>query len=312
MYAHLFLFENLQQNHWLVIERGVQLLELQGVSKKWGAFELKDITFSLPKGYIMGLIGPNGSGKSTLIRSILGLYRVSAGTILFDGKTMGEEEEQIRQRLGIVLDENLYSKNCNSLQNGEIYGRLFSSYDPELFRSYLDRFGVDPKRKLKHLSKGNVIRFQLAFALSHGADLFIFDEPEAGLDADFRKELMDLMLELIEDGTRSVLMSTHITEDLDRVADYITYLKNGRVIYTGTKESLSERFVMVKAEDYKIRLLPREAVLYAEQDHYSSRALVVNSHQYPLDESYTVERPSIAEIMYCIEKGGVSYVEHYF
>lgn len=288
------------------------MLEVQGVSKSIGSFELKDITFSLPKGYIMGLIGPNGAGKSTLIRSILGMYQISAGSILFDGRKMSEDEAKIRQRLGIVLDENLYYKGYTSLQNGEAYGRLFTEFDQELFRSYLDRFGVDPKRKLKHLSKGNVIRFQLAFALAHGADLFLFDEPEAGLDPDFRKELMDLLLELIEDGERSVLMSTHITEDLDRVADYITYIKNGKVIYTGTKENLCDRFVMVKAEDYKIRLINKEAVLFYEKDQYYSKALVINSRQFPLDACYTVEHPSIAEIMYCVEKGGVRNVERYF
>lgn len=289
------------------------MLIVNQVSKQLNGFALNNISFRLPKGYIMGIIGANGAGKTTLIKTILDLWHKDSGEIIINGMSMDQEENEsiIKNKIGVILSDEMYAQNLTARVVGELYGPLYTKFDQEQYLKYLERFDVAKDKKLKFLSKGTKIKFQLAFALSHEAELFLFDEPEDGLDQDFRHEFMDLLLELIEDGKRSVLMSTHITEDLDRIADYITYMKKGKVLFSGEKDTICNRFLIVRAEEYRIKLLPEKSVLYSEKGEYSSMALVKNSKMYPIDCSYEVEHPKIQDIMYYIEKGGTKNVEDF-
>ncbi len=282
------------------------MLRVEHLQKKFSftvpRFTLKDIQFHLPKGYIMGLVGSNGCGKSTLIRTILGLYQMDAGKVYFDGKKMEVAEEEIKESLGVVLDQGLFEKRWSAKKNASVYGPLFRKYNEETFERYLKEFGVNPDIALKKLSKGNEIRFQLAFALSHDAKLFVFDEPAAGLDKEFRKELLEIMRNLVIDGKRSVLVATHIMEDLEQSADYITYMDKGQVLLSDDIEHIKDSFILVQAEEYKINLLPQQYVLYRKKGTYGTTALVAKDAEYALDGAYQKHRPTIEDLMYYYTK----------
>ncbi len=206
------------------------LLDVQHLDKTLGTFHLHDISFHLKPGYITGLIGQNGCGKTSLVKTILNLYQKDAGNILINGHSMETEEIAAKDRIGVVLDQCLFDEDTKVETNARCFGSLYSRYDHRLFLEFCRRFDVDPKKKVKKLSKGQKTRFQLAFAFSHDANVFLMDEPSAGLDPLFRKELLGYMQEIVEDGTRSILFSTHITEDLDQIGDYILLMDHGHLV----------------------------------------------------------------------------------
>ncbi len=285
------------------------MLKVENIRKSFHSFSLKGIDLHIPKGYICGLIGENGAGKSTLIKTIIGLYKPNEGTVNVDGMEFMENEVMIKDMLGIVLDENIYDDRLTPVKVGKLFGPLYTHFNMKMYIDWLNKFNVPVDKKLKKMSKGMKIKFQLAFALSHEAKLFLFDEPTAGLDSDFRKEFLDICMDLIADGEKSILFSTHITEDLDRVADYIAFIQNGEMLFTMTKEDLCSRFVYVQAENYKLRLLPSKAVVHKDEGTYGGSALVVNSKQVPLDNDYEKRSPSVEEIMYYFVKGGATHAK---
>lgn len=279
-------------------------------SDNQNSFKLQDISFSLPKGYICGLIGENGAGKTSLIKSLLGLYRLDRGNVYVAGRNLAVHEAAVKDMLGLVLDESCYDIKMTLEQIGIFYGELYSNFSMDNYLRKLDEFHLDKKQKFKYLSKGMRIKVQLAFALSHGAKLFLFDEPTAGLDQSFREEFLKICTELVSDGEKSVLISSHITEDLDRIADYIAYMQKGKMLFFESKEVVCDRFLIVKGEDYKCRLLPKEAVVYMEQGEYSSSAMVVSSRRLRLDRALEKHRPNIGEFMYYFVKGGSANAEN--
>lgn len=280
------------------------MLKIEGLNKSFWGFAIKNFSIEIPKGYICGLIGENAAGKSTLIKTIAGIYNKDSGEIYVNGMRFEEEEAKIKDMLGLVMDELMFEDVLTAEEVEKIYGRFYSKFDRNMFYTYLERFNVPKNKKLKKLSKGMKIKFQLAFALSHDARLFLFDEPTAGLDTEFRKEFLSICTELMSDGERTVLFSTHITEDLDKVADYIAYIQDGELLFMASKEELCKRFVYVQAENYKLKLIPQKAVVHMQEGEYGGSALVVNSRSVELDGAYTKRQPTVEEIMYNFVKGG--------
>lgn len=276
------------------------------------SFKLQDISFHLPKGYICGLIGENGAGKTTLMNVITGLYkmdRVCGGEICINGHSMKEEESLAKESLGIILGDSFYDKNMNLEQIGIFYGELYREFNMEQYLSFLEQFSLDKKQKFKGLSKGMGIKVQLAFALSHNAKLFIFDEPCAGLDKKFREEFLRICVNLVSDGEKSVLISSHITEDLDRIADYIAYIQDGKMLIFDTKENLCDKFLIVKGEAYKCKLIHKAAIVYMEEGEYGASAMVINSRRYAIDDTLKTRIPDIREFMHYFVKGGKANAE---
>ncbi len=280
------------------------MLRIEGLNKTFSGFAIKDLSLEIPKGYICGLIGENGAGKSTLIKTIVGIYGKDSGEVYVDGLRFEEHEAKIKDILGLVMDEMMFEDVLTAENVEKLYGKFYSRFDKKLFYSYLEEFNVPKNKKLKKLSKGMKIKFQLAFALSHDAKLFLFDEPTAGLDTEFRKEFLTICTKLIEDGERTVLFSTHLTADLDRVADYIAFMQDGELLFMSSKEDICTRFTYVQAENYKLKLIPPKAVVYMQQGEYGGSALVVNSRSVELDGAYTKRQPTVEEIMYHFVKGG--------
>lgn len=283
------------------------LLNVKHLEKDFEHFHLKDITFTLKPGYIMGLLGVNGTGKTTLIRTILNLYTKTNGEVYVDGFSMETQEKEAKDCIGFILDRNMFSDSMTVLQNANAFGKLYSRYDEELFRIFCRHFGVPLKKRLGKLSTGTKIRFQLAFALSHDAKLFIFDEPAAGLDPVFRKELISYMREIVEDGTRSILMSTHVTEDLESIGDYIALMKDGELLYTLTLEELRDRYLIIYGSEEEIRSLPFKYIIYTENGTAHHYAFIKKSTGEAYGQFHT-KVPTLEEIMYALEKGEYSYV----
>lgn len=277
------------------------MIKLEKVSKRLAGFALKDISFELPVGYICGLIGENGAGKTTLIHILSGLYSYDDGEIEVFQENYHEKEYAIKQQIGVVLHGDLFELGETLIENSNHYGRFYEHYDEQLLRRYLARFQLDEKRRYKSLSKGEKLKFSLAFALSHNPKLLLLDEPSANFDIDFRDEFHHILREFTGDGTRSVILSTHITSDVEQFADYILFLKKGRQLIFGDIESIRESYRMVSGEPYKIRLL-KDRVIYMEEGQMSCNALVKNSHR-PYDEELTVWEPSVEELMYYMVKG---------
>lgn len=289
------------------------MLKVNDLNKVIMDFSLKDISFHLPKGYIMGLIGVNGSGKSSLLKTILNIYHKDSGKIYVDGLSMDEEEKKIKNQMGIVLEENYYEPNLTCEENARYFGKFFDNHDHDVFLRFCREFKVDSRKKLKKLSKGQQMKFQIAFALSHEARLFIMDEPTSNLDQAFRLEFMDIMQKLIEDGDKSILLSTHETDTLDSIADYITLIHNGRIMLSMSKEALMDDFILLSGNKESIKALPEDIVVYREYGIYNSMALIYgpkNKTNIVLSNpSYTQVAPTIEELMYFIIKGEFSNVE---
>lgn len=221
-------------------------LEVKNLSKSFEGFQLHDITFTLPKGYIMGLIGPNGSGKTTTIKLILNMLKRTNGEIKILGLDNITNEQEAKRNLGVVFDSNYFSDEWKISQVEKSVSTFYENWNTQKFSEILEKFHIQPSKRVKELSKGMQMKLMLACAFSCDAKLLILDEPTSGLDPVSRDELLHILSEYIEDGEHSVLFSTHITGDLERAADYITYISYGNLFFSGGKDELIDSFRIVK------------------------------------------------------------------
>lgn len=223
------------------------LLELKGVSRRVSdRFSLHDVTLAVEPGQIVGFVGANGAGKTTTIRAALGLIKLDAGEVhLFgqhrDANAPDETQCHLRSRIGLVLDTCPFPSTLKVGEVEALVGSAYPTWDRETFASLIDRFGLDPKTKVKDLSRGMGMKLQLACALSHNAKLLVLDEATAGLDPMAREELLDELLAFVSDGQRSVLLSSHITSDLDRAADRVICIDNGSIVFDLPREDITDR-----------------------------------------------------------------------
>ena len=221
-------------------------LEVRNLSKSFEGFQLHNITFTLPKGYIMGLIGPNGSGKTTTIKLILNMLKRTSGEVKILGFDNIASEQEAKRNLGVVFDSNYFSDEWKISQVEKSVSVFYENWNTQKFSETLKRFHIQPSKKVKELSKGMQMKLMLACAFSYDAKLLILDEPTSGLDPVSRDELLNILSEYIEDGEHSVLFSTHITGDLERAADYITYISYGELFFSGSKDEFIDMFRIVK------------------------------------------------------------------
>ncbi len=214
------------------------MLKVEGLNKEYPSFSLKDINFELPTGYIMGFIGENGAGKTTTIKAIMNMVPIDNGTITVFGKDIKEQERGIKQDIGLLMAGIDCYPMCRVEKFIRIVSAFFDNWDGAACDEYLKRFSIDRHKRLKELSAGMKVKLHLAVALSHNAKLLILDEPTSGLDPVARDEVLDIMQELVSNGERSVIFSTHITSDLDKCADFILFIKNGLIVANDTKDCI--------------------------------------------------------------------------
>lgn len=224
------------------------VLDVKALSKSYMDFTLDKISFSLPMGYIMGLIGPNGSGKTTTIKSILNMVTPDSGCITIFGKDNIIDEQEIKRNIGVVFDNNYFVDEWKMSDVEKAFALFYSEWNKKKYWSLLTKFRIAKEKRVKELSKGMQMKLMLACAFSYDAKLLILDEPTSGLDPVSRDELLEILSSYIEDGKHSVLFSTHITSDLEKIADYITYINFGEIIFTGSKEEFVDGYRIVSGD----------------------------------------------------------------
>ena len=229
-------------------------LEVSNLSKSFPGFRLQPINFSLPKGYIMGLIGPNGSGKTTTIKLILNMLQRDSGEVKIMGLDNISDEKNVKSHIGVVFDSNYFCEEWTVAQSAAAVSVFYKNWNTVKFSELLKKFHISPTKKVKELSKGMQMKLMIACAFSYDAKLLILDEPTSGLDPVSRDELLNILSEYIEDGEHSVLFSTHITSDLERVADYITYINYGNLFFSGSKDEFVNMFRIVKGGREELNL----------------------------------------------------------
>jgi ABC-2 type transport system ATP-binding protein len=249
-------------------------LELHGVRKTYPGFALKDVSFTLPRGHICGLIGPNGSGKTTIIKLIMNLIRREAGEIRVFGLDNRTAEIAVKARIGFVYDVPGFWDDQSLDSQRRALGAFYPRWSDETFRRLAREFALPLDKKYKALSHGAKTKFALAMALSHGADLLIMDEPTAGLDPVFRRELLKRLSALLQDEGKSVLFSTHITSDLERVADVITFIRAGEMVFSLMRDELLDGWALVRGDERVIRELDPRLLKGTRQRPFGLEALV--------------------------------------
>lgn len=277
-------------------------LEIKNLSKNFSQFHLKDISFTLPKGYIMGLVGQNGAGKTTTIKLILNMLKRETGEIKILGLDNILDEKSIKSNLGIVFDSNYFQDDWKVLEVEKAISTFYKNWNSEKFSNLLKKFNIEISKKVKELSKGMQMKLMLACAFSYDSKLLILDEPTSGLDPVARDELLDILLEYIEDGEHSVLFSTHITKDLERIADYITYISNGQIFFTGEKEKFINMFLIVKGGNEEINLYLQEKIIGIRKFKTGFEGLI-KKDDLKLFENFQIEPATIDDIIVFVSRG---------
>ncbi|MDE6919347.1 MAG: ABC transporter ATP-binding protein [Lachnospiraceae bacterium] len=281
-------------------------LEVRNLSKSFADFRLHDITFTVPKGYIMGLIGPNGSGKTTTIKLILNMSKRTNGEVKILGFDNIACEQEAKRNLGVVFDSNYFSDEWAVSQVEKSVSAFYENWNTQKFSEALKRFHILPTRKVKELSKGMQMKLMLACAFSYDAKLLILDEPTSGLDPVSRDELLSILSEYIEDGEHSVLFSTHITGDLERAADYITYIRYGELFFSGGKDEFVDHFRIVKGGRGELSADLRQKML-GIRDFSTGFEALVKTEDLKQFAHLAVEPASIDDIVVFTCKGGDLY-----
>lgn len=277
-------------------------IEVKGLCKDYKDFSLDNVSFTLPTGYIMGFVGRNGAGKTTAIRLILNMIARKSGSIKVFGMDNILDEQKIKQDIAVVFDEIFFMNNWKVRDVEKAVRGFYNSWDSSLYSKYTKGFNLSPDKKVKELSRGMKIKLMLAVAMSHDAKLLILDEPTSGLDPVDRDKLLDILGTYITDEQKSVLFSTHITADLEKIADYITLIDNGRIFYTGTKDDLLEGFCIVKGGPNDLTNALREKIIGLSQNNTGFSGLLPASEIKHLSKDIIAETPSIDEILLCISK----------
>ncbi len=282
-----------------------EVIEFKNVSKHFADFEIADLNFSIPRGYITGFIGPNGAGKTTTIKLIMGLANKDKGQINVFGMNNEKYSRQIKEKIGFVYDENHYYEHLKIPELKRIIARFYHNWSNEAFERYRRDFELPTNKKLKEFSRGMKTKFSLAMALSHGAELIIMDEPTSGLDPVFRSELLDILAGIMQDGEKSVLFSTHITTDLEKTADYICFINQGKLVFNHSKDEVLQRYAIVKGPLEALTSELRKLLIGIRENNFGFEAL----SRYPKDikslmgEKILVEPANLEQIMVYTVRG---------
>lgn len=290
-----------------MIQDNTTVLTIQGLNKRLGSFQIKNLKFSLEAGYIMGFIGRNGAGKTSVMKLIQNVTLKDSGTITVCGYDNVKQEILAKNEIGFVMEHAPFIKNYSLIENGELFGKYYTRFNMEHFMELLQRFQLDAKKELFSLSKGMETKFQLAFALAHDPKLLILDEPTDGLDPIFRKDFLKLLQELIQEEKMAMLLSTHITSDLDKVADYITMIDNGEIVFSENKEEIIDRYWIVKGNKELLKIIPKDKFVAVRNLGNSFEGMTEYYNEFKVgygnQGNFVAQRANLDDIMYYISKG---------
>ncbi|MEL7564155.1 MAG: ABC transporter ATP-binding protein [Dehalobacterium sp.] len=275
------------------------IIEITNLQKNFKDFALKGINLSLEQGFIMGFIGPNGAGKSTTIKLMMNLLKKDGGEIKLFGLDHLRHEREIKNRIGFVYDENHFYEELTVTEMKNIIAPLYQNWDHGLFSKFTGDFDLPVKKKIKDLSKGMKMKFSLAVALSHHADLLIMDEPTSGLDPLIRRELLEILSGVIQDENKGVFFSTHITSDLDKIADYITLIHQGEIVFSVPKDQILDNYGLVKGERELLDVDSRKYFIGLRENQFGFEALVQDKREIKkkFGENVLIEKPTLEDVM---------------
>ncbi len=280
------------------------ILEIKNLSKKYKEFELKDVSFDLPKGVIMGFVGENGAGKTTTIKAILNLIKKDSGEIKIFGSKLEDNEKEIKENIGVLLDDSFLSEYLNPVDLNKIMKNIYKNWDEKLYFKYLKDFKLPEKVRIKDFSSGMKTKVKIIVALSHHPKLLILDEPTSGLDPVARNEVLDIFQEFMENEENSILVSSHITSDLERVADYITFINEGKIVFVKEKNELLNSFGIAKCTEKEFETIDKSDFVKFKKNKYEYDILVENKTDF--EKKYNIEvidKANIDDIMYIYIKG---------
>lgn len=249
-------------------------IEISGITKKYDGFTLDNVSFNVLKGSIMGFIGQNGAGKSTTIRSLLGITKINSGEIRLLGLDHIKDETQIKKRIAVVFDELPFHDIFTAKDMSKIFGGIYPQWNDAQYKKYLERFELPLRKKIGDFSKGMKMKLQIACALSHNAELIIMDEPTSGLDPVVRDEILRIFMEYLEDGERSILMSSHITSDLEKIADCVTFIDHGRILLSGYKDELLETHGVLKCSKEQLSGIDPSDIVSTRVNSFGAEVMV--------------------------------------
>lgn len=280
------------------------ILEIKNLNKKYKGFQLKNVNISLPKGMIMGLIGENGAGKTTTIKAILNIINTDSGEIKIFGLDNKKEETKIKQDIGVVLDDSFLSEYLNPVDINKIMKNFYKQWDEKLYFKYIEKFKLPKNKMSKEYSSGMKMKLKIAVALSHHPKLLILDEPTSGLDPVARNEILDIFQDFIQDEEHSILVSSHITSDLEHIADYITFINDGEIIFTKTKDELLDKYGIVKCSEQEFKKINKTDYLKYKKNKYEYEILVENRNEFKKKyDIQIIDKPTIEDIMLIYIKG---------
>lgn len=282
------------------------ILELRQVSKTFpkSDFTLDQVTFSLPYGSILGFVGENGAGKTTTIGCILNTVIKDSGTVKLFGREMMDADKDMREKIGVVYDGDNFPGYWTAKQLSQVMEGFYTRWDHALFQKYLEEFRLPAGQKIKHYSRGMAMKLAIAAALSHHPQLLILDEATSGLDPIMRDEMLDVFLEFVQEEDHSILLSSHITSDLEKIADYITFIHNGKLIMTASKNELVYHYAVMRCKESQFRMLdPVDIIAYRKRDFQIDVLVRSGKEAEQKYKDVVVDHVSVDEIMLLLAKG---------
>lgn len=277
-------------------------LTISGLTKTYKDFALNDVSFSVPSGSIVGLIGENGAGKSTTISAALGLVQKEAGSVSVLGKE--ELDNEVKEQIGVVFDGNNFSEILSPKKIGRVMRDIYQSWDDRTFMALLKKFSLPVGKPIKQFSKGMKMKLAIAVALSHNSKLLILDEATSGLDPVVRDDILDMLFDFVQDESHSILVSSHITSDLEKIADYIVFIHEGRVVFSKPKDELTEQYGIIKCGSTQFDALDKSEIIVYRKMDYEWQVLVADRNQMQRKYPKAMIVPaSIDEIMLLYVKG---------
>lgn len=275
------------------------IIEIKGLKKKFGDFSLKGIDLSVEKGNVMGFIGPNGAGKSTTIKLVLNLLRRDAGDIKIFGLDNTTHEMEIKRRLGFVFDECHFYEELTIEEMKRIIKPFYNSWNENDYKRYLKDLSLPKDKKVKELSKGMQMKMSLLFALSHNAELLIMDEPTSGLDPVVRNEILDILRAFMQDGNKGIFLSTHITSDLEKIADYVALINDGEIVLCSDVDNLMNSYGLVKGDKELLNMAREEEFISVKENRFGFEGLVRDKEKARrlFGSKTVIDRPSLEDIM---------------
>lgn len=249
-------------------------IELKGVTKKYDGFTLDSVSFTVPRGSIMGFIGQNGAGKTTTIRSLLNITKTDGGEIRLLGLDHIKNEQEIKRRTAVVFDELPFHDIFNARDMAKIFSGIYPEWDNSVYSQYLERFELPQKKKIGQFSKGMKMKLQIACALSHNAELLVMDEATSGLDPVVRNEILHIFMEYMENGERTILMSSHITSDLEKIADTVTFIDKGVILLSGSKDEVIENHGIIKCSAGDVKLIDPADIVSVRQNSFGAEVMI--------------------------------------